>query len=87
MDNKFLTLPFQCITVKLSEIELTGNVDWTRVVREGRGRGHVTRGNDNKSPGVIMELFVKRFPIVRQTEDHEVTMKIRDFILSQIRIK
>ena len=80
-----MTLPLQCITVKLSDIELTGHVNWSDVVREGRGRGHVTQTRG--APGLAIELFLKRFPIVKQAEDFEVTMKIRDFILSQIGIK
>ena len=69
LDPMFLTLPFQNVNMRYTDLEVVNGVNWGDVVREGRGRGRITRST---SGDMNIELFM------RTRSKSQVTDQLRD---------
>ena len=69
LDPMFLTLPFQNVNMRYTDLEVVNGVNWGDVVREGRGRGRITRSS---SGDMNIELFM------RTRSKSQVTDQLRD---------
>ena len=88
LDSMFLTLPQQSVHMKYRELDVVSEVNWEDVVREGRGRGRVTRSaNDDLN----IELFMRVSSATDSNKrpiniSSKVTEKFRKLIFDHIKI-
>ena len=89
LDSMFLTLAQQSVHMRYKEMQVVSDINWEDVVREGRGRGRLSRST---SGDVNIELFM-RSPLAAGCNNnttpldtsYKVNDKFRNLIFDQIR--
>ena len=79
LDPMFLTLPFQNVNMRYTDLEVVNGVNWGDVVREGRGRGRITRSS---SGDMNIELFMRQ--TTSSLQNMRTTSSLQNKIKSQV---